>query len=84
MLGWIGTICFAVGPIVQALHTISTGDTRAFSWIFLGLWFAGEVTFGIYTVRELGVTRVSIPFLINYGLNIAALFVLIGYKAGLL
>jgi len=84
LLGWIGTICFAVGPIVQALHTISTRDTRAFSWIFLGLWFAGEVFFGIYTVRELGITRVSSPFLINYGLNIMALFVLIGHKAGLL
>jgi len=75
LIGWIGSILFAVAAIPQAWMSYKEGNSDGLSALFLWLWFWGEIFVLIYTIpKELW------PLLFNYTFNILLLFVILRYK----
>ena len=75
IIGWIGSICFAVCGIPQALQCYKTGHSRGLSWGFLMLWFIGE----LFTIAYV-LPKMDIPLLFNYGFNLAVLLIILRFK----
>jgi len=75
ILGWIGSVLFAVAAIPQAWKSYKDGNSDGLSTLFLWLWFWGEIFVLIYTIPKL-----LWPLLFNYIFNILLLFVILRYK----
>lgn len=75
ILGWIGSIAFAVCAIPQAYKCYRDGHANGLDWGFLGVWFLGEVCMIAYILP-----KGDIPLLVNYIGNFAALLVMLRYK----
>jgi uncharacterized protein with PQ loop repeat len=74
-LGWVGSICFSICAVPQAYSSIKQGHSNGISWLFLILWFIGEVCTIIYVLPKL-----DYPLLLNYTGNMLCLLVMIRYK----
>lgn len=75
IIGWIGSILFAVCGLPQAIECYKAGHSRGLSWAFLLCWFGGEVFTIIYIFP-----KADYPLLFNYALNMVFLSVMLYYK----
>jgi uncharacterized protein with PQ loop repeat len=75
-IGWIGSICFALCGLPQAIQTIKTKSARDISVLFLLLWLIGELLMIIYTIVKIK----NMPLLLNYVCNFVCLCPILYYK----
>ena len=75
IIGWIGSISFAVCGIPQAWKSYKQGHSRGMDSSFLLLWFLGEACMIVYTVQFN-----SVQLLFNYILNFTCLLFIIKFK----
>ena len=75
IIGWIGSICFSLCALPQAVASFKQGHSDGISKIFLALWLTGEICMLWYTWR-FG----NLPITLNYLANLACLLVIIRYK----
>lgn len=76
VVGWIGSILFALCAVPQAWQSWRQKHSDGLSWSFLLMWFFGEVLTIIYVLQKEDVA----PLLANYCFNIALLLVIIWYR----
>lgn len=77
LLGWVGSILFALCALPQALQSYRQGHSEGLSWAFLAMWGGGEVATLLYVLEKGNL----LPLLFNYGLNLVFLAVIIWYRA---
>ncbi len=78
VVGWIGSILFAICGAPQALKSIREGHSRGLSPAFLGFWFTGEVCYLYSTVAKFGLVSWLV---FNYLGNILFVAVIIYFAA---
>lgn len=76
ILGWIGSIAFAVCAIPQVYDSWKKGHSRGITWGFYVLWVVGEIFTFLYVI-PMG----KMPMILNYGLNLIFLGIIGYYKA---
>lgn len=76
ILGWVGSICFAICAVPQAYLSYKLGRSEGISWLFLFLWLTGEICTIIYVLP-----KKDVPLLVNYFGNLLCLLVILRYKA---
>jgi len=64
-IGWIGAILFAFCSLPQAIKIFQTHKTSDISWLFLTMWFFGEIFSFVYVLF----TEPLLPILFNYFFN---------------
>lgn len=74
-IGWIGSICFAICGLPQAIASWQQGHSDGISWLFLGLWFTGEVLTLIYVMPKR-----QWPLIFNYVCNLVFIAIVMYYK----
>lgn len=74
VIGMLGSICFAICGI-PAAYQAWREKVCYYSWMFLGLWGAGEVLTAAYVIY-----LQDWILLFNYGCNFICLLVLIRYN----
>lgn len=67
VLGWVGSVCFALCGAPQAAKCVWQGHARGLSLWFLGLWLAGEICYVAAVLTEFGWVA---WMMVNYTLNI--------------
>lgn len=80
-IGWIGSFFFAVCALPQVIKTFKIKKADDLSWLFLILWFFGEIFVSVYLLTDdikLGITH--FPLYINYGFNIVLVVYLLYAK----
>lgn len=77
-LGWLGSLCFGVCGIPQALKARRDGHADGLSWWFLVAWMGGEILYITATLMKFGPVW---WMLANYTVNTVALCVILRYKA---
>lgn len=77
LLGWVGSICFALSAAPQAWKCHKQGHGHGLSHGTLGLWVVGEVATLWYVLISIGLNW---PLVTNYGLNLVFLFVILRYR----
>lgn len=75
VVGWVGSVCFSLCALPQAVTSARQGHSNGISWLFLVLWLIGEVCTIAYVLPKL-----DYPLLLNYFGNLLCLIVLIHYK----
>lgn len=75
ILGWLGSICFALSAFPQALLAFRQGHSNGVASSMLALWLVGEVCTLIYVLP-----KGDLPLLFNYLTNLSLLLVIIRYK----
>jgi uncharacterized protein with PQ loop repeat len=81
VVGWIGSLLFAVCALPQVIHTFKTRKTDDVNELFLWLWFLGEIfTFSYVVVDDIASKNYHIPLYFNYAFNLLMLFYLIYAK----
>ena len=76
IIGWVGATCFSMCALPQVVKTYKTKSVGDFSWLFLLMWWVGEVlTFGYVFKKNLDCGSYQYPLLFNYVLN----FVMVCY-----
>ncbi len=75
IVGWIGSILFAICGIPQALQSYKQKHSHGISKAFLMMWLAGELLTMAYIFP-----KQDYPLLFNYSVNIACLAVICWYK----
>lgn len=75
LIGWIGSILFAICGLPQAIQCWKDGHSRGLNWFFLLAWFWGEV----FTIAYVWPKR-DIPLLANYAANMGFLLVMVKFK----
>lgn len=74
--GWIGAICFSVCAIPQVIKCYKQGHAHGVDYLFLWLWFIGEVCMIGYTLILVD----SLQLLLNYIFNLLCLVVILKYR----
>lgn len=73
LIGWIGSIMFALCGLPQAILCIQQGHSKGVSRAFLGMWLVGELCFIFFTLAKFG----TIPqLLLNYLVNLVFVIVI--------
>lgn len=81
IIGWVGTFLFSFCAVPQCIKTFTTKSAKDISWMFLGMWFFGEImTFAYVLVKNMRVDDYQIPLLVNYVFNFLLLCFLISCK----
>jgi len=81
IIGWMGSILFAVCALPQAIHTFKTRKVDDLNELFIWLWFLGEVfTFWYILVDDFNNKIYHVPLYFNYLFNLIMLFYLIFAK----
>lgn len=75
ILGWVGSICFCLCALPQAIYCWRHKTAEGLSWWFLWMWFVGEIATFIYVFP-----KGCMPLLVNYVLNFILLLVIMYYK----
>jgi len=73
ILGWVGSICFGLAGVPQALQCYRQGHSRGLSLLFLGLWLTGEVCYIAAVLLQFGWVG---WMMFNYVLNILCILVM--------
>lgn len=76
VLGWIGSVCFALCGAPQALKCIQQGHAHGLSPWFVGLWFGGEICYVVAVLMKFGWVSWMMT---NYILNIMWVLVMLRY-----
>ena len=74
-IGWLGAIILAISSLPQMIKTVRDGHASGLSWIFLLLWFVGEVMCLVYVAPDH-----NYPLIANYLINLVILSVIGYYK----
>ena len=53
-IGWLGSICFALCGLPEAVHCIKQGNAKGISLLFLLLWLGGEICYIISIAMQFG------------------------------
>ncbi len=70
-IGWIGNILFAICGIPQVVKTWRSKSANDLSFLFLWLWFAGELlTFVYIFLGDIETGTFHFPLYFNYIINI--------------
>jgi len=81
MIGWLGSILFAICALPQAIHTFRTKKSDDVSELFLWLWFWGEIFTLIYIFySDYMQGNYHVPLYFNYLFNLFLLFYLLYAK----
>ncbi len=81
IIGWFGAFLFAVCALPQAVKTFKTKKADDISWLFLWLWFFGEIfTFLYLIIDDIKLKTTHFPLYINYIFNIVIVVYLIYAK----
>jgi len=81
IIGWMGSILFAICALPQVIHTFKTKKTDDLNELFLWLWFLGEILTLCYIfIDDTATKNYHIPLYFNYIFNILLLFYLIFAK----
>jgi len=75
LIGWIGSIAFAISGLPQAIYSYKQGHSRGITWGLIWCWWVGE-WFSLIYVIPLG----KLPLIINYLGNIVFVGVITYYK----
>jgi len=75
VIGWLGAVFLAICGVPQAFKSYKEGNSYGLSWIFILLWFFGEVLILIYILPNM-----MIPLILNYSLNIIIVMIILWYK----
>jgi len=75
IIGWIGSIAFAVCALPQVWDSYKKGHSKGLTWGFYILWVIGEIFTFLY-VLPMG----KAPMILNYGLNLIFLGIIGYYK----
>ena len=77
IIGWTGSILFAICGIPQAYQCWKQKHANGLSWAFLLTWFSGEILTLLYICLK---PTLDIPLIFNYTFNLAALLIIFYYK----
>ena len=75
IVGWFGSILFAICGLPQAIQSYRDGHSRGLTWLFLITWLFGEIFTIIYIFP-----KKDYPLLSNYFLNLIFLVIILRYK----
>ena len=75
IIGWIGSILFAVCTIPQAIDSYKRGNSDGLTWAFLLMWFFGEILTLVYIIPKL-----DYPLIFNYTSNLLCLLIILWFK----
>jgi uncharacterized protein with PQ loop repeat len=75
IVGWIGSVLFAICAFPQALQVYRDGHAKGLNWFFLLAWFFGEIFTMAYVLP-----KGDIPLISNYVVNIGFLGVILYFK----
>ena len=75
IIGWIGSAMFAMCGLPQAVQSSREGHSDGLSWLFLLMWFFGEIFTMIYVWPKM-----DYPLLANYLTNMVFLVIILFYK----
>lgn len=75
VVGWIGSVAFALCGAPQAMKSYKEGHSHGISWGLLSLWFIGEVCTLIYVIP-----KSHLPLIFNYLGNLFFVAIIIYYK----
>lgn len=75
IIGWTGSILFALCGFPQALESYKSGNSNGLTWSFILMWLGGEILTMIYIFPKL-----DLPLIFNYSLNLVFLLVILRYK----
>lgn len=75
LIGWVGSLCFAICGAPQAWLAYKQGHSRGISWGFLLLWISGEVMTLTYVIP-----KIDYPLIFNYVSNLIFLSVILYFK----
>lgn len=73
LIGWIGSICFALCGIPLALQCIQQGHARGLSPYFLILWTVGEICYIVAVLNQFGFIG---WLMLNYLLNLLCILII--------
>jgi uncharacterized protein with PQ loop repeat len=76
IIGWIGSILFAICGLPQAIQCVKDGHSRGLNWVFLICWLFGE----IFTLAYVAYTTGDWVLLSNYLINLVFLATMLRYK----
>ena len=80
-IGWIGSLSLSICAVPQVYHTYRTKQTVGLSWLFLLLWFFGEVFTLAYILYSDHLNQVyHFPLYFNYLLNTVLVIYLLWAK----
>jgi len=74
-IGWLGSVLFALCGLPQAIQSYKQKHSNGLTWMFLLMWFFGEVFTFAYVLPKM-----DYPLLANYVVNFAFLIVIIWFK----
>lgn len=74
-IGWFGGILLAICGAPLAWQVWRQGHANGINWLFLHMWFWGEVLVFIYVAPQL-----LWPLIANYGFNIFLIAVIMYFK----
>jgi len=77
IIGWIGSICFALCGTPQAFQCIRQGHARGLSPLFLALWGAGEMCYIAAVLIQFGWVG---WMMVNYTFNLICVFIMVRYR----
>lgn len=75
VLGWIGSVMFAVCGVPQAWQCYKTKSAQGLSWSFLSMWVIAELCTLAYILPT-----AQWPLIFNYTGNLLCLGVILFYK----
>lgn len=76
-IGWIGSVLFAFCGLPQAIKAYRTRSVADLSWLFLLMWWLGEILTFVYVCTQ---PTLQIPLLANYTFNFLIVTYLIYVK----
>ena len=74
-LGWVSTLCLALGGIPQAYKSWKDGHSQGLSWGMVILWLSGEVFLVAYAEPSK-----NWPVVVNGLLNMVIAAIILWYK----
>jgi uncharacterized protein with PQ loop repeat len=81
IIGWMGSILFAICALPQVIHTFKTKRTDDLNELFLWLWFWGEVFTLCYVLLDDIANKIyHVPLYFNYIFNLLMLVYLVFAK----
>ncbi|NBR99991.1 MAG: hypothetical protein EBT42_06440 [Actinobacteria bacterium] len=75
IIGWTGSALFALCGLPQAVQSTREGHSHGLSWLFLLMWFWGEIFTLCYVWPKM-----DYPLLANYFVNLVFVVIILFYK----
>lgn len=76
-IGFMGAILLALCALPQAIMSIVTGNSHGISWLFLWMWYLGELLTLHYITQTIGLHG---PLFWNYFINVLFVSIIVWYK----